>query len=117
MRKLIAQILFLLLFTPILCKQDKQHRLKFDLSVRYRFGLWNGMNAKNFGDDSSAAIGSLKDKILMHRIMVYTIIFFILAIASFLFAMLGPGGGMGYVPVLNWAGFDMVSVAILLDIL
>jgi uncharacterized membrane protein YfcA len=37
--------------------------------------------------------------------MHYIIVFFIIAIASFLFAMLGLGGGMVYVPVLNWAGF------------
>ena len=49
--------------------------------------------------------------------MLYTIIFFIIAIASFIFAMLGLGGGMVYVPVLNWAGFDMVSVAIPLGLL
>ncbi len=49
--------------------------------------------------------------------MLYTIVFFIIAFASFLFAMLGLGGGMVYVPVLNWAGFDMVSVAIPLGLL
>ena len=49
--------------------------------------------------------------------MLYTIIFLIIAIASFIFAMLGLGGGMVYVPVLNWAGFDMVSVAIPLGLL
>ena len=49
--------------------------------------------------------------------MLYTIVFFIIAIASFLFAMLGLGGGMVYVPVLNWAGFDMVTVAIPLGLL
>ncbi len=49
--------------------------------------------------------------------MLYTIVFFIIAIASFLFAMLGLGGGMVYVPVLNWAGFDMVKVAIPLGLL
>ena len=49
--------------------------------------------------------------------MLYTIVFFIIAVASFLFAMLGLGGGMVYVPVLNWAGFDMVSVAIPLGLL
>lgn len=49
--------------------------------------------------------------------MLYTIVFFIIAIASFLFAMLGLGGGMVYVPVLSWAGFDMVSVAIPLGLL
>ena len=49
--------------------------------------------------------------------MLYTIVFFIIAIASFIFAMLGLGGGMVYVPVLNWAGFDMVKVAIPLGLL
>lgn len=49
--------------------------------------------------------------------MLYAIVFFIIAIASFIFAMLGLGGGMVYVPVLNWAGFDMVSVAIPLGLL
>lgn len=49
--------------------------------------------------------------------MLYTITFLIIAIASFLFAMLGLGGGMVYIPVLNWAGFDMVSVAIPLGLL
>jgi uncharacterized membrane protein YfcA len=49
--------------------------------------------------------------------MLYTVVFFIIAIASFIFAMLGLGGGMVYVPVLNWAGFDMVSVAIPLGLL
>jgi len=49
--------------------------------------------------------------------MLYGIVFFIIAVASFIFAMLGLGGGMVYVPVLNWAGFDMVSVAIPLGLL
>ena len=49
--------------------------------------------------------------------MLYTIVFFIIAIASFIFAMLGLGGGMVYVPVLNWAGFDMKEVAIPLGLL
>lgn len=49
--------------------------------------------------------------------MLYTIVFFIIAAASFIFAMLGLGGGMVYVPVLNWAGFDMVEVAIPLGLL
>ncbi|NOX84585.1 MAG: sulfite exporter TauE/SafE family protein [Chlorobi bacterium] len=49
--------------------------------------------------------------------MIYTIVFFIIAVASFIFAMLGLGGGMVYVPVLNWAGFDMVKVAIPLGLL
>lgn len=38
-----------------------------DLSVRYRFEYWNGMNAKNYGDDSPTAIGNLNDKIIFQR--------------------------------------------------
>lgn len=49
--------------------------------------------------------------------MLYAITAIIIFVASFLFAMLGLGGGMVYVPVLNWAGFDMVTVAIPLGLL
>ena len=49
--------------------------------------------------------------------MFYAVVAIIIAIASFLFAMLGLGGGMVYVPVLNWAGFDMKEVAIPLGLL
>ncbi len=49
--------------------------------------------------------------------MFYTIIAIIIFIASFLFAMLGLGGGMIYVPVLKWAGFDVKAVAIPLGLL
>ena len=45
------------------------------------------------------------------------IIGIIILAASFIFAMLGLGGGMVYVPVINWAGYDMVSVAIPLGLL
>ena len=49
--------------------------------------------------------------------MLYTIIFVIIFAASFLFAMLGLGGGMAYVPVLKWAGFPVKEVAIPLGLL
>jgi len=49
--------------------------------------------------------------------MFYTIIAVIIFAASFLFAMLGLGGGMIYVPVLKWAGFDVKAVAIPLGLL
>ena len=49
--------------------------------------------------------------------MLYSLVFIIIAIASFIFAMLGLGGGMVYVPVLNWAGFGMKEVAIPLGLL
>ncbi|HOK60048.1 MAG: sulfite exporter TauE/SafE family protein [Tenuifilum sp.] len=49
--------------------------------------------------------------------MLFIIVFIVISIASFIFSMLGLGGGMVYVPVLNWAGFDMVTVAIPLGLL
>ena len=45
------------------------------------------------------------------------IIGIIILLASFLFAMLGLGGGMVYVPALNWAGYDLVTVALPLGLL
>ncbi|RLD57100.1 MAG: sulfite exporter TauE/SafE family protein [Bacteroidetes bacterium] len=45
------------------------------------------------------------------------IIGIIILAASFLFAMLGLGGGMVYVPVLNWAGYDLITVALPLGLL
>ena len=45
------------------------------------------------------------------------IIGIIILAVSFLFAMLGLGGGMVYVPVLNWAGYDLVKVALPLGLL
>jgi uncharacterized membrane protein YfcA len=49
--------------------------------------------------------------------MLYPIVAIIIFAASFLFAMLGLGGGMVYVPVLTWAGFDVKEVAIPLGLL
>lgn len=43
--------------------------LQFDLSVRYRMEIWDGMNARNYGDDSEEAIGELDDKILYQRVI------------------------------------------------
>ncbi len=45
------------------------------------------------------------------------IIGIIILVASFLFAMLGLGGGMVYVPALNWAGYNFVTVALPLGLL
>lgn len=45
------------------------------------------------------------------------IIFLLILIASFLFAMLGLGGGMVYIPILNWAGLDLKNVVIPLGLL
>jgi len=49
--------------------------------------------------------------------MLYSIVTIIIFAASFLFAMLGLGGGMIYVPVLKWAGFTVKEVAIPLGLL
>lgn len=49
--------------------------------------------------------------------MLHAIVAVIILAASFLFAMLGLGGGMIYVPVLKWAGFPVQEVAIPLGLL
>lgn len=49
--------------------------------------------------------------------MMYALVFLIITIASFIFAMLGLGGGMVYVPVISWFGFGMKEVAIPLGLL
>ena len=49
--------------------------------------------------------------------MLYAIVALVIFLASFLFAMLGLGGGMVYVPVLKWAGFSVKDVAIPLGLL
>ena len=49
--------------------------------------------------------------------MLYLAVSAVILLASFLFAMLGLGGGMVYVPVLIWAGFPVKDVAIPLGLL
>ena len=49
--------------------------------------------------------------------MMYVLAAAVIAAASFLFAMLGLGGGMVYVPILHWMGFDLKTVAIPLGLL
>jgi uncharacterized membrane protein YfcA len=49
--------------------------------------------------------------------MLYLIVSVIIFIVSFIFAMLGLGGGSVYVPVLKWAGFPLKEVAIPLGLL
>ena len=49
--------------------------------------------------------------------MTSAAVFAIILAASFLFAMLGLGGGMVYVPLLKWAGYDLKTVAIPLGLL
>ena len=64
----ICIIILIIGFTTI-SGQTENSKVKFDLSVRYRFELWNGMNAKNYGDESPTAIGKLNDKILYQRVI------------------------------------------------
>ncbi len=49
--------------------------------------------------------------------MIYALVFLIISAASFIFAMLGLGGGTVYVPVLTWFGFGLKEVAIPLGLL
>jgi uncharacterized membrane protein YfcA len=49
--------------------------------------------------------------------MLYAIVSLLIFIVSFIFAMLGLGGGMVYVPILKWAGFPVKDVAIPLGLL
>jgi hypothetical protein len=49
--------------------------------------------------------------------MLYALVALVILIASFIFAMLGLGGGMVYVPILKWAGFPVKEVAIPLGLL
>ncbi len=69
MKKFIALLSFLSLICQYAVSQDIDSGLVFDLTVRYRFELWDGYNAKNYGDDSPDAIGKLNDKLLLQRII------------------------------------------------
>jgi hypothetical protein len=50
-------------------------------------------------------------------VFLYLAVSGIILLASFVFAMLGLGGGMVFVPVLKWAGFSVKEVAIPLGLL
>jgi Alginate export len=64
-------ILIFILFTgsTAVSGQTGSTGIKFDLSVRERFELWNGMNIKNYGDDSPGAPGNLNDRTLYQRVI------------------------------------------------
>ena len=68
MNKAFSIIILLIGFTTVNGQSDNS-KVKFDLSVRYRFELWNGMNARNYGDDSPTAIGKLNDNTLYQRVI------------------------------------------------
>ncbi len=44
-------------------------KFSFNLSVRQRLEVWNGMNARNYGNEGADAIGNLNDKLLYQRII------------------------------------------------
>ena len=69
MKKIILIFQLLSLLCQYIVSQDIDSGLIFDLTVRYRFELWDGFNAKNYGDDSPDAIGKLNDKVLLQKII------------------------------------------------
>jgi len=70
MRKILFILSASLLLIQCITAQEIDTGFKFDLSVRYRLELWNGLNAKNYGDDGPDAIGNLNDKVLLQRIII-----------------------------------------------
>jgi hypothetical protein len=49
--------------------QTDSTKIKFDLAIRYRLELWNGMNAKNYSDNGPSAIGKLNDHTLYQKVI------------------------------------------------
>jgi len=70
LRKFLPALSASLLLIHCIAAQEIKPGFNFDLNARYRFELWNGLNAKNYGDDGPDATGSLHDKILMQRIIL-----------------------------------------------
>ncbi len=68
-RHLIPAFLLLLLLCQHGYSQETGSGLSFDLSARYRFELFDGFNARNYGDDSRDATGRLDDKVLLQKII------------------------------------------------
>jgi len=57
----------LLLYSFQLWSQNDTSKIKFDLELRERFDLWDGINCKNYGDPHG--VGKLNDKILFQRVI------------------------------------------------
>ncbi len=68
-KTIFAIMILLFYYSQIIFARSDSTKLFFDLIVRYRFEAWNGMNAKNYGDNSPDAIGSLDDKLIYQRII------------------------------------------------
>jgi hypothetical protein len=61
---------FILLASPTLCLAQYQPSFwSIDGSLRYRFEKYDGYNAKNYGDNSPAALGQLEDALLLQRLI------------------------------------------------
>ncbi|HEK85690.1 MAG TPA: hypothetical protein ENO29_04985 [Candidatus Aminicenantes bacterium] len=54
---------------PVFAEDKNPKKIDFNLSVRERLEIWDGMNAKNYGDDRPGAIGSLHDRMLLQRVI------------------------------------------------
>ncbi len=65
--KLRFVILYFVLTTTLICADNSILFLEF--SIRERFENWNGMNAKNYGDNSADAIGDIYDNFLLQRLV------------------------------------------------
>ncbi|MDX9773905.1 MAG: alginate export family protein [Bacteroidales bacterium] len=66
----VALILFVLFVSSLTSTaQEDTAKFRFDAVLRERVEIWAGMNAKNYGDDSPDAIGSLNDRILFQRVI------------------------------------------------
>lgn len=61
-------LIFLFLETSAYAvKKNDSTLLQFNFTLRERFELWNGINAKNYGNPQG--YGSLNDKILFQRVV------------------------------------------------
>ena len=68
MNKILIILILLASFLKVSAQGDST-KIRFDASVRYRFELWNVMNARNYGNGGNDGIGGLHDKILYQRII------------------------------------------------
>lgn len=48
---------------------NAENGFSFQFELRERFEVWNGMNEKNYGDNSVNAVGDIYDNFLLQRIV------------------------------------------------
>jgi len=65
--KYVITILMYILTTPLISADISS--LFLDFLIRERFESWNGMNAKNYGDNRDNSIGEIKDNFLLQKIV------------------------------------------------